>query len=151
MSGLEVAGIALAVFPVLVNGVNHIVEGIETIHRWKRYKLILKEYLIILESARADFLNTLDELLDDIVPSDEEVRRLLEEPGGPSWKKSEYDERLRRRLDRSYSSYSEKINLLTRKMNTMCEKLGIDKSGKVLAKPELLRSNLADSIIGPVG
>ena len=34
MSGIEVAGIALAVFPVLVDGLNHVVSGIETIKRW---------------------------------------------------------------------------------------------------------------------
>lgn len=37
MSGFEIAGAALAAFPLLVNGVNQLVEGVETIHRWKKY------------------------------------------------------------------------------------------------------------------
>lgn len=105
MSGIEIAGLSLAVFPVLVNGLNQLVAGIETIHRWKRYKIRLKEYVTSLESALAWFQDTLDELLGDIVPSDEEVKRMLREPGGGMWKKPEYEEKLRVRLDRSYQSY----------------------------------------------
>jgi len=51
MSGIEAIGITLAVFPILVNGLDRVASGIETIKRWKRYKLKLQEYADILESA----------------------------------------------------------------------------------------------------
>ncbi|KAI4124006.1 MAG: hypothetical protein LQ338_005030 [Usnochroma carphineum] len=131
MSGIEVAGIALAVFPILVNGLHHMVAGIETIKRWRRYKLKLEEYATILESAEVYFFDTLDELLNDIVPSDEELELLIREPLGTLWRTPRYDKKLHERLDRSYKSYSRTIQTLVDKLNTMCDKLGIDKSGTI--------------------
>ena len=67
--------------------------GIETLSRWRLYKLKLKEYANILESARIYLLDTLDLLLSDIVYLGEDLNVLLEQPGGAAWKKPEYEER----------------------------------------------------------
>ena len=131
MSGVEVAGLALAVFPILINGLNHLVAGIETIHRWKLYRVRLKEYATSLESALAWFQDTLDELLGNIVPSDEEIKLMLKDPGGEMWKSPEYEEKLRARLDRSYNSYLRTVEQLVRDIRAMSEKLGVDKGGVV--------------------
>ncbi|KAL8702445.1 MAG: hypothetical protein Q9201_004396 [Fulgogasparrea decipioides] len=131
MSGIEVAGIALAVFPILINGLNHVVAGIETAKRWKRYRVKLKDYADILDSASAYFLDTLEELLIDIVCSDEELSLLLGNPGGSPWKETAYDERLRRRLDRSYSSYFKTVSKLGQALQNMCERLGVNNAGSV--------------------
>ena len=126
MSGIEVIGIALAVFPILVNGLNHVVLGIQTIKRWKRYKLKLQEYADILESANVYLVDTLYELLGDIVRSDEELELLIDEPGGVLWNKPQYEARLRERLDRSYKPYLKTVSTLVRALQTMCEKLGVN-------------------------
>ena len=131
MSGIEAIGITLAVFPILVDGLDRVASGIETIKRWKRYKIKLQEYADILKSASVYFFDTLDELLGDIVSSDEELELLLETPGGILWKKPEYEGRLRKRLDRSYSSYLKTISTLVRALRTMGGKLGIDGAGGV--------------------
>lgn len=52
MSGFEIAGIALAAFPLLAKGVESMVNGLEKYKRWRRCKLKLIEYLHILRSAR---------------------------------------------------------------------------------------------------
>lgn len=143
MSGIEVAGIALAVFPILINGLNHVVAGIETVKRWKRYRLKLKDYADILESASVYFLDTLDELLSDIVHSDEELSMMLANPGGSPWKEKAYEERLRRRLDRSYSSYLKTVSKLVQALQGMCARLGVDNAGSVCLYPmpeEVMRS-----------
>ncbi|KAL8869006.1 MAG: hypothetical protein Q9174_004596 [Haloplaca sp. 1 TL-2023] len=131
MSGIEVAGIALAAFPILINGLNHVIAGIETIRRWKRYRLQLKDYADVLESASVFFLDTLDELLVDVVQSDEELSLLLGSPGGLLWKKNEYEERLRKRLDRSYVPYLKTVEKLVRTLRSMCDRLGVDDAGSV--------------------
>ncbi|KAL8997035.1 MAG: hypothetical protein Q9169_003576 [Polycauliona sp. 2 TL-2023] len=131
MSGIEVAGIALAVFPILINGLNHVVAGIETAKRWKRYRVKLKDYADILESASVYFLDTLDELLSDIVHSEEELLLLLENPGGSLWKDIKYEGRLRSRLDRSYNSYLKTVTRLVQALQGMCDRLGVDNVGSV--------------------
>ena len=151
MSGIEVAGIALAVFPILVDGLNHVIEGIQTIKRWKRYRLKLKEYAHLLETAQVYFLDTLDELLGDIVHSDEELEHLLREPRGTLWRKPEYEERLRGRLDRSYSSCLKTVQTLEHALRTMCERLGVDNAGAVNAQSVSFQPTLADLSIGQMG
>lgn len=139
MSGFEIAGAALAAFPILIDGVNHLVKGAETMHRWKRYKLKLKEYAHVLESAKVHLDNTLEALLINIVSSDEELKLLLRDPGGTLWSKQEYDEKLRQRLDRSYDSYFRTIKTLRSNTDILCDKLGVDNAGGVYAQPKLLR------------
>ena len=131
MSGIEVAGIALAVFPILVDGLNHVVAGIDTIKRWKRYKAKLRDYADILEAAEVYFLDTLDELLSDIVHSDDELKMMLSEPGGALWKQPNYERRLCERLDRSYNSYLKTIQRLVQALQSMCSRLGVDTAGRV--------------------
>ncbi len=131
MSGIEAVGITLAVFPILVDGLERFVSGIETMKRWKLYRLELQRYANILRSASVYFSDTLEELLGDIVHSDEELMLLLENPGGILWKKPEYEARLRERLDRSYSSYLKTTSTLVQGLEAMCEKVGVDSSGRV--------------------
>lgn len=131
MSGIEAIGITLAVFPILIDGLERFVSGIKTIKRWKIYRLELQRYANILESAFVYFQDTLEELLRGIVHSDEELRLLLEIPGGTLWKKPEYEARLQERLDRSYPSYLKRISTLSQALQTMCEKVGVDSSGRV--------------------
>ena len=132
MSGLEVAGVALAAFPILINGLLHIVDGIETAKRWMRYRAKLKDYANVVETARICFLNTLEELLGDIVAEDDEVAMLLEDPGGLRWKSPEYEEPLRKRLDRSYNAYINTVSMLVGALQAVCERLGVDDAGAVL-------------------
>lgn len=151
MSGIEVAGIALAVFPILVGGVKLMVAGIENIKRWRRYKLKLEEYASTLESAQVYFFDTLDELLNDIVPSDEELELLILEPLGTLWTLPQYDQKLRIRLDRSYKSYLKTVQTLVQKLKTMCEKLGVDATGAVYPLSVLLGQFSANPISGQMG
>ena len=134
MSGIEVAGIALAVFPVLVNGVTCFVDGVQTIRRWRRYRVILQDYADILETQRVYYQDTLEGLLTGIVQSEDEIRDLMELPRGAIWKSAEYDEKLRQRLGHSHAVYLKLADKLVNALNTMCEKLGIDPSGKVGTK-----------------
>lgn len=133
MSGIEAAGLALAVFPILIGGLGQMAEGIETIKRWKRYKLKLKEYASKLETARAYFSDTLKGLLIDLVPSDEDYELLVLEPLGSKWTDPVYEARLRDRLEQSYKSYMLIIQTLLNRVQTMCEKLGINSDGAVCA------------------
>lgn len=129
MSGIEVAGITLAVFPIVLKGLCRMMEGIETIKRWKKYKRELEKYAARLENAHICFSSTLNQLLNDIVLSDVDFQLMIEEPLGPLWKKPE--ESLRNRLDQSYNLYLKTIKNLANDVEKMRNKLGIDARGAV--------------------
>ena len=131
MSGVEVAGLALAVFPILVNGLSHVVAGIDTVKRWRLYKAKLRDYARILESAKVFLEDTLEDLLSDIVQLDDELGPMLADPGGALWKQPKYDRRLRELLDRSYSSYLNTIQKLFEALQSMRSRLGVDTAESV--------------------
>lgn len=131
VTGIEIAGLTLASFPIAVDGLVRMRGGVETIRYWRRYRVKLEDYSCDLEAARVYYLDTLEELLTNIVESDEEMAILLGEPGGPSWKSSAYERNLKRRLDRSYDSYLQVLHRMQNALGRMREKLGIDESGRV--------------------
>jgi len=131
LTGVEIAGLALATFPIAVDGLRRMVEGVETIRYWRRYRVKLEDYACDLEAARVYYLDTLEELLMGIVESDAELAVLINEPGGIAWRKPEYEGSLRRRLDRSYDTYLHILNRMRNALIEMREKLGFDESGKV--------------------
>lgn len=130
MSGIEVAGIALAVFPILVDGLVRFLDGVETIKHWRRYRSRLQDYADIMGTQGVYYQDTLEELLTGIVPEDD-ITDLMGQPTGAIWKKQEYEEKLRRRLGPSYDVHLRTSNKMVIALREMCEKLGVDSSGKV--------------------
>lgn len=128
---IEIAGLTLAVFPIVINGLTQMREGAETVRYWRRYRVKLKEYACELDSARVYYLDTLEELLVGIVDSKDEMSKLMEDPGGAAWRQPKYDARLRQRLDRSYGSYMQILEKMRDASLDLRSKLGLDASGKV--------------------
>ena len=139
MSGFEVAGITLALFPILVDGMVRFVDGVHTIKYWRRYRVRLQEYADIIGTQRVYYQDTLEELLTGIVQSEDEIKDLMTEPRGAIWKKPEYEDKLRQRLGRSHAVYMNMSDKVVNALYSMCEKLGIDSSGKVGTKSYFLR------------
>ena len=105
VTGVETAGLVLAIFPLVVKGIKSWVEGVETLKSWRRARLELKRYAARAQSQYTTFLDTVEQLLADIVQSDQHLAEMLNDPGGSLWCSLEYEERLRIRLDRSYDQF----------------------------------------------
>ena len=131
MSGVEAAGIALAVFPIIVNGISHFVASMEKIKYWRRYRIKLQGYAAAIETQSICYLDTLEGLFADIVESEEDLNVLMSNPGGPAWQSPNYDARLRQRLDRSYNIYLSTLNTMVENLSMICRKLGVNHDGKV--------------------
>lgn len=134
MSGFEVAGIALAVFPILVDGLVRFVDGVQTIKDWRRYRIKIQDFADIMETHWVYYQDTLEELLEGIVRSEDEISDLMAQPRGAIWKNPEYEGKLRQRLGRSHAVYLRTSDKMVNALCEMCEKLGIDSSGRVGTK-----------------
>lgn len=128
---MEPAGLVLATFPVIIRSLSSCREGLEIAKLWRRYRRQLGLYESRLESERIFYFDTLEELLESIARSDEELLDLVHDPGGLSWKKPEHQQQLEARLDRSYNVFVEKIKSLLTALENIADKLGTDSSGKV--------------------
>lgn len=128
MSGFEVAGLVLAVFPVVVKGLQQFTDGVQTIKAWKYYRRELAKYSRTLETQRIDYLNTVEQLFEGIIQSNDELEELMENPAGAF---SQYEESLRHRLDRSYTNYLDVMRDMLEALGKMRKEMGIDEQGKV--------------------
>jgi hypothetical protein len=125
VTGVETAGLILAAFPLLVSGLTAYSKGVSTIRDWHGYRRILRQYARDIEGERVAFLNTLEELFIGIARSEDEVKLLIENAGGPVWRNDDYDSKLRARLDRSYDIYLSKLSDLREALETLIKKLDI--------------------------
>ena len=132
MSGFEVAGIALGVFPILVDGMVRFIDGVQTIKWYRRYRARLQDYADIMGAQSIWYQDTLEELLTDIVQNEEELEELIAQPTGALWENPKYGQKLKQRLGRSHEVYLRQSEKMVTALLSMCEDLGIDSSGKVV-------------------
>lgn len=88
VTGIETAGVVLAVLPLIVNQLDSYVQGIETLKgfRTRRYRRQFEEWSTRLGTQHAILLNTLEQSLEGLVDYDDDISELLNNPRGPLWK-----------------------------------------------------------------
>ncbi|KAF4307809.1 hypothetical protein GTA08_BOTSDO03899 [Botryosphaeria dothidea] len=131
MSGVEVAGLVLAVLAVLVEAIKFYAEGVSTVERYLKYRVPLQSVLRALENKKVIYLNTCEILLNGLVDSNEEREALLKDPGGPAWKNSELETRLKRRLSGGYGCYLDTMGDMQKTIENIKEPVKLDPDGKV--------------------
>lgn len=129
MSGIEAAGLVLAVFPIVVNGLQHFTEGVEAIKSWRRYQRELAKYSRTLETQRIVYLNTVERLFEGIIQTNDELEAFMGDPGAAFL---QYEEGLRTRLGRSYGNYNRIVGDMLDSLRAARKELGIDENGKIL-------------------
>ena len=131
MSGIEVAGLVLAVFPIVVKGLQQFTEGLETIKDWKRYRCKLARYSRTLETQQVIYLNTMDIIFDGIIQSNDEFETFMEDPGQAVSCNPQYEKQLYMRLGRSYDNYNKIMVDMLDALRAARKELGIDANGNV--------------------
>jgi hypothetical protein len=133
-SGIEVAGLVLGAFPIVVSALEHYREGFETLQDWWRFRT---EYLGFVHAVGVQsvlFSENLEVLLAQIIASDAEMDSLLQDPGGDPWCDPTLEERMQRRLPKSYEYYRCTVDDINEVMDKLKGKLGI-KNNKVRLPP----------------
>jgi hypothetical protein len=134
VTGVETAGLVLAVFPLVVNGLGSYVAGANTLRRWRNERMYgreLKHLQRQLETQRVIYLNTLEELLADIVHSDADRALLINDPSDPTWKRKEYETLLHEKLGQSYHAYLATVNDLCESITLLEEKTSLNAPERV--------------------
>ncbi|KAF8243707.1 hypothetical protein K440DRAFT_663936 [Wilcoxina mikolae CBS 423.85] len=94
VTGVEAAGLALAIFPILVQSIGFYLEGSRTIKDWWNYKGVLSRLVRQLEMEQVKFENTCGIFLEGLVTA-EQATILV---GGTGWDDIDFQEVLRQRL-----------------------------------------------------
>lgn len=132
VTGIETAGLVLASFPLIVDGLGHYVDGLQTIQYWRRYRREFENYARVLRCQRKKFLNTLELLFDGIIETDEELASLVNDALGVSWRREKFQKSLMIRLDHNYEDFLETLQTMHDSLEQTAVKLKLGESGNVI-------------------
>ena len=126
MSGIEVAGLILGAFPVLLGAIEKNREVIGLVEDWwnvsKLYEADLKKVI----AEHSLFITNLGNFLKPILGEDIKLNDFLENPFHEQWDLSSLAEDLKIRLPTAYDSYVDKMQEYFGLMVAFGRMLGID-------------------------
>ncbi|KAJ5701222.1 hypothetical protein N7488_008770 [Penicillium malachiteum] len=129
MSGMEIAGLALAILPLVVNQLENYVQGLETLgdFRTKRYRRKLDHYATNLGAEQAAFINTLERSLDGVIEYEDGVNTFGDDELRALWDKPSVQSLLQKKLGRNYHPFIRTMEQLSMLLTDLSRKLGWDK------------------------
>jgi len=116
MSGIEVAGLVLAVLGALIKGVG----GYNEVVTHRDVSLLVES----LKDNKIMFSNSVEHLLRSIVPADE-LSRLLNDHTGDIWRKHDLDQRVIAHLGEDAENITKKIDDIHRTLAQLQKKLPV--------------------------
>lgn len=125
MSGIEIAGLVLGAFPLLLRALDDYREGAETLRDWWRIERTYKKCHQDLCYHRLLFEDVVELLLLPLVADSVELKTLMSDPAGQIWEEPELEQRLRDRLPKSYSLFLEYIHDINGLVESIKKELGV--------------------------
>lgn len=99
VTGVEAAGLALAVFPLVIEGMKTYASGARSIKDMMEYEGILKQYSREIKMEKVQFENTCYQLLEDMLSTEESTfHELMSDPKHAKWREEELHSALSNRL-----------------------------------------------------
>ncbi|KAI9728513.1 MAG: hypothetical protein M1834_007651 [Cirrosporium novae-zelandiae] len=122
MSGIGFAGLALTIFPLVVEGMQSLVSGVQKIDTWRKYTRKVNGYAILLNGEKLILRNSIISLLNGAL-STEDLRDFLKEPSSERWKRPEYDKELQKCLRQDVKVYMDSISNLESLLQDLMRKI----------------------------
>ncbi|KAE9374642.1 hypothetical protein N431DRAFT_464877 [Stipitochalara longipes BDJ] len=138
MSGIEAAGLVLAVFPLFISALEDYKEGLEPIRAFLDFNNQLPAQIHRLTCQHVQYQLTLSVLLSQIVDDRETLDEMLASPFGDSW--NVVKEKLRGRLRESYSAYERTVGRMEELMKLLGKRMTIGEM-KIVDLEELLANH----------
>src|SRR6266536_4094554 len=106
MSGIEVAGLVLGAFPILITALEQYRETAVVFKSWWRFEREYNNFKYEVECQQRRFEQNLEIYLFPLIVDDDRLlESLLANPGGPEWKDNQLEQRLKERIPESYDLY----------------------------------------------
>lgn len=128
MSGIEIAGLLLGAFPLIISALEHYRESTAVIEDWWQIKKEYRKCKNQIEVQELAFDNNMKRLLLPlVVVDDDEIAALIAEPGGMKWKDPALEDTLKKRLPKSYDLFLDTINDIKSTVEDLKEELGVSR------------------------
>ena len=133
MSGIEVAGLVLGAFPILINCLDHYREGFGSLGEWWNFQNSLKEFIDGIERQMMRYHENMVSLLEPIVSDAERMAALARNISDPRWTDGSLNGALRKRLASEHDRYFRVVERMQELVAYLEKLLGIGdfEDGKV--------------------
>lgn len=127
LTGVETAGLVLAVLPLVAKSLSQYADGIETLSLFRSgtYPRQLRDWAISLETQRVILENTLTELLIRCIDDEETIASMYRDGQHYQWKDPLTELKIRKCLGRSYEPYMRTMESLCDLLQTLEARLGL--------------------------
>ncbi|GAP91059.1 hypothetical protein SAMD00023353_1502080 [Rosellinia necatrix] len=133
MAGLEVVGVVLGAFPLLISALEKYEEVGRRYGFWRRIRPEYRKCTHDLKYHSDVFQMNLRQLLLPQIADDHLIERMIANPGGEEWKMPEMADLLRAKLQKSYSVYLEIMDQFQETMDELRQELAVE-SGTIQSK-----------------
>lgn len=120
MSGIEIAGLTLAVLPILLSAAQLYSNCLSPFSRYKRFAKEARDYHKELEIQRTIFRNQCRNLLEEVIDHDE-ASSMLNSLTQQAWKNQRLDEQLAQHLGESLRACVAIIELIEQRLRDISE------------------------------
>jgi hypothetical protein len=126
MSGIELAGLVLGAFPIIIHALESYREGAELLTDWWRIQRAYKKCQHDLGYHQVLFEGNVERFLLPLVVDQDELKKMMDNPAGEDWEDPELETRLHDRLPKSYDLFLEIIKGVNELMETLGKELGVN-------------------------
>ncbi|KAK0102753.1 hypothetical protein ONS95_006351 [Cadophora gregata] len=130
MSGIEIAGLVLGSFPLLISAAEHYKKGFEPLEKWYKFRTQFITFIDAVDIQKQLFNLALECFLRSIDIEEDELERCMGDGGYEGWRRPELSERLATRLGPSLGVFKSTIQTMNGLVHDLEVILGI-KNGQV--------------------
>ncbi|KAL1646286.1 hypothetical protein SLS58_003242 [Diplodia intermedia] len=129
MSGIEVAGLALGAFPLIISALHGVKECSKVGKQWRKIRKEHKKWTTELRVQEIFLRLTLEKLLLPLVPENTShtLDDLLNDPAGSLWNEPSLVKKLKERLRFTFDQYVQVIEALKEALEELGTQLGMNK------------------------
>ncbi|KAI9368517.1 hypothetical protein BJX61DRAFT_546444 [Aspergillus egyptiacus] len=97
-TGIEIAGLVLGAFPIILNCLDYYREGMEPLEEWWSFRTHFIEFVDSIKHQMMKYHENMARLLDPIITDNDVLAALIRDPTDPRWTDGSLDDPLERRL-----------------------------------------------------
>jgi hypothetical protein len=142
MSGLEIAGLVIGAFPLVLKVLEKYQEVGRAFNFWWEIRREFGKCRRDIIFHQLMFRANLKQLLLPLAIDDDTIERMLESPGGKAWSDQQILLQLKSRLSDSYELYIDIVEAMERTMKDVENELALDKNAiqDRLVEPSMVRN-----------
>lgn len=125
MSGIEIAGLVLGAFPLLIHALESYRESLDILKDWYKIQRAYRHSIRTLGILQVQFERNVERFLLPLVVDDDELKELMANPAGKGWEDPDLETRLQQRLPESYKWFLETIVEINRIVEALKKELGV--------------------------